>query len=145
MAYLGRLGRLLIIYVKTFTLAVFLCTVAYLVFSTPSYNNKKCLPLDPRRSNIQRLCRSVLNGNQKVTDYVSQFAWCRRKDFVSEDYYVSTLSNASSDCSSFLSKNGYLSYEISAEERSFPLAFSILIHENIEQVMLCGNCFIQCN
>jgi len=140
MAHLGRLGRLLIIYVKTFTFAVFLCTVAYLVLSTPSYNDKECLPLDTRRSNIQRLCKSVLGGNKKVTDYASQFAWCRRSDVMSEEYYVSMLSNASSECSSFLSKNGYLSYEITAEERSFPLAFSILIHENIEQVILCRSC-----
>jgi len=142
MAYLGHLGRMLVIYVKTFAFVLFLCTVAYLVFSTPSYNDKECLPLNPRRSNIQRLCKSVVDGNKKVTNYASQFAWCRRSDVMSEDYYVSMLSNASSECSNFLSKNGYLSYEITAEERSFPLAFSVLIHENIEQVMLSRNCLI---
>ena len=144
MAYLGRLGRLLVIYVKTFAFVVFLCTVAYLVLSTPSYNDKECLPLDPRRSNIQRLCKSVFDGKKKVTDYASQFAWCRRSDVILEDYYVSMLSNATSECSSFLSKNGYLSYKITDEERSFPIAFSILIHENVEQVMLSRNCLIQC-
>jgi len=135
MAYLGRLGRLLVIYVKTFAFALFLLSVAYLVFSTPSYNDKECLPLNPRRSNIQNLCKSVLDGNKKATAYASQYAWCRRSNTLSENYYISTLSNASSKCNSFLSKNGYLSYDISDEERSFPLAFSILVHENIEQVM----------
>jgi len=135
MAYLGRLGRLLIIYVKTFAVALFLITVVYLVFSTPSYNNKECLPLNQRRSNIDSLCKSVFSGNKKVTAYASQFAWCRRSDYIPEDYYVSKLSNASVECHNFLSKNGYLSYKITAEERSFPLAFSIVIHENIEQVM----------
>jgi len=135
MACRGRVGRLLVIYVKTFAFVVFLCTVAYLVFSTPSYNDKECIPLDPRRSNIQKLCKSVMDGQKKVTDHASQFAWCRRSDFVSEDYYVSRLSNTSSECHSFMSNNGYLSYKVTAEERSFPLAFSILIHENIEQVM----------
>ena len=134
MAYLGRLGRLLVIYVKTFAFVVFLITVAYLVFSTPSYNYKECLPLNPRRSNIHTLCKSVLDGNKRVTAYASQYAWCRRSDYISEDYYISTLSNVSK-CSNFLSKNGYLSHEITAEERSFPLAFSITIHENVEQVM----------
>jgi len=134
MAYLGRLGRLLVIYVKLFAFVLFLIAVAYLVFSTPSYNKKECLPLNPRHSNIQRLCKSVMEGNKKVTAYASQFAWCRRSDYLSEDYYISTLSNASSECNDFLSKKGYLSYEITAEERSFPLAFSILVHENIEQV-----------
>jgi len=132
---LGRLGHLLVIYTKTFGFALFLIAVAYLVFSTPSYNDKECLPLNPRRSNIQSLCKSVLSGNKRVTAYASQFAWCRRSDYILEDYYISTLSNASSECNNFLSKNGYLSYEITAEERSFPLAFSIMIHENIEQVM----------
>ena len=134
MAYLGRLGRLLVIYVKSFAFALFIITVVYLVYSTPSYNDKECLPLNPRRSNIRRLCKSIMTGNKKVTAYASQFAWCRRSDYVSEDYYISKLSNVSSECNNFLSKNGYLSYNITAEERSFPLAFSILIHENIEQV-----------
>ena len=136
MAYLGRLGRLLVIYVKTFAFVLFLLAVVYLVFSTPSYNNKECLPLNPRRSDIDSLCKSVLEGNKRVTVYASQFAWCRRSDYIPDDYYVSMLSNASAQCSNFLSKNGYLSYKISAEERSFPLAFSIMIHENIEQVIL---------
>ena len=137
MAYLGQLGRLLVIYVKTFAFVLFLCTVAYLVFSTPSYNDKECVPLDPRRSSIQRLCKSVLDGNKKVTAYASQFSWCRRSDSISEDYYISTLSNASSECNNFLLKHGYMSYEdVTTEERNFPLAFSILIHENVEQVMM---------
>jgi len=136
MAYLGRLGRLLVIYMQTFAFVLFLIVVVYLVFSTPSYNDKECLPLNPRRSNIEHLCKSVLDGHKKVTAYASQFAWCRRSDFTSEDYYISRLSNASAGCNDFLSKNGYLSYKITAEERSFPLAFSIMIHENIEQVTL---------
>jgi len=134
MAYLGRLGRLLVIYVKAFTFVLFLITVAYLVFSTPSYNYKECVPLNPRRSNIHMLCKSVLDGSKGVTAYASQFAWCRRTDYMSEDYYISTLSNTSK-CHDFLTKNGYLSYDVTAEERSFPLAFSITIHENVEQVM----------
>jgi len=140
MAFLGRLGRLLVIYVKTFAFVLFLIAVAYLVFSTPSYNNKECLPLNPRRSNIESLCKSVLDGNKRVTTYASQFAWCRRSDYISEDYYISLLSNTSSSastkCNNFLSNSGYLFHEITAEERSFPLAFSILIHENIEQVIV---------
>ena len=136
MASLGGLGRLLVIYVKTFAFALFVITVAYLVFSTPSYNNKECLPLNPRRSDIHTLCKSVMDGNERSTDFASQFAWCRRSDYITEDYYITTLSNMSSNCNHFVSKNGYLSYAITAEERSFPLAFSILIHENIEQVIL---------
>ena len=124
------------IYVKLFAFVLFLLIVLYLVFSTPSYNNKECFPLNPRRSNIEHLCKSVLDGNKRVTAYASQFAWCRRSDYVSEDYYISLLSNASARCSNFLAKNGYLSYKITAEERSFPIAFSIMIHENIEQVTL---------
>jgi len=141
MVFLGRFGRLLLIYVKMFAFVVFMCTVVYLVFSTPLYNDKECLPLNPHRSSIriQHLCKSVLDGNKRVTTYASQFAWCRRSDSVSEDYYASTLINASSGCNSFLSKNGYLSYEISDEERNFPLAFSIMIHENVEQVTLLRN------
>jgi len=138
MAYLGRLGRLLLIYVKTFAFALFLISVVYLVFSTPSYNNKECVPLDPRRTNIEHLCKSVLDGNKKVTAYASQFAWCRRSDYISEDYYMSLLPNASAECNKFLLKNGYLSYKITAEERSFPLAFTIMMHENVEQVMSVG-------
>ena len=123
---------------------VFLALV-YLVFSRPgALNNVIMGPCPPvwtpggmgngsMYSGVEVLrpvdCAAAFQGDQREIDYAKQFKWCSRLDAVSdEDYNVLTA-----NCDSFRKDFGYESYEVTPEEKDFPIAFSILLHENLEQ------------
>jgi hypothetical protein len=106
-----------------------LSIIAYLLFSTPAYLDKSCDPLNS--GNVESLCQSVFEGEKSTVDYASKYAWCRRRDVIPDDYYQTQLPGG---CQKFIRDNGYMSYNVTSEEREFPIAFSILMHENVEQV-----------
>jgi hypothetical protein len=103
--------------------------IFYLVFSTPAYLNQPCDPLIA--DNIEEFCRDVFDGNVLATARASQYAWCRRTDEKSDSYYALFLPDK---CSEFINEGGYKAYNVTTEELNFPIAFSILMHENVEQV-----------
>jgi hypothetical protein len=106
-----------------------LSIIAYLLFSTPAYLNKPCDPLNT--GNIESLCQSVLEEDILTVSYASKYAWCRRRDVIPDDYYETQLPG---DCHKFIRDNGYMSHNVTSEEQNFPIAFGILMHENVEQV-----------
>lgn len=59
----------------------------------------------------------------------STFGSCRRTDKMSEDTYKDLTEN----CTHFRTIRGYSSHVVTEEELRFPVAFSILLHENGEQ------------
>lgn len=121
--------RIFKLYGRCLVFLTVLSEIAYLTFSTPSYLEKPCDPLNA--GHVESLCESVFNGEVSVTEFASQYAWCKRSDVISDSYYQTQLP---SECQRFVKQNGYLSYDISKEELNFPIAFSILMHENVEQV-----------
>jgi len=52
----------------------------------------------------------------------------KRKSLLSESFYL----NATKDCPSFVRDRGFLTLSLSKEERDFPIAYSMVIHEKIE-------------
>ena len=59
----------------------------------------------------------------------SQYAWCLPENAMLEYDFIKATEN----CGDFIKHRGYDLPEVSAVERDFPLAFSILMYENVEQ------------
>lgn len=76
------------------------------------------------------LCQSIFDGSSLSLAYAERFPWCSRHDIIHDsDYVIKTK-----DCHSFIASHGYLDHSVTEEEVEFPIAFSILMHENLEQV-----------
>uniref|UniRef100_A0A8C6NUQ5 Beta-1,3-galactosyl-O-glycosyl-glycoprotein beta-1,6-N-acetylglucosaminyltransferase 3 n=1 Tax=Nothobranchius furzeri TaxID=105023 RepID=A0A8C6NUQ5_NOTFU len=75
-------------------------------------------------------CLAVFSGNteDKKIELEALLSSRRRRSVVTEDFYM----NATKDCSSYIKKQGFISVPLSEEEKSFPIAFSVVIHEKIE-------------
>ena len=58
-----------------------------------------------------------------------KYRWCFRSDTITEDDYIMQTKN----CDSFKEKHGYHLQKVTKEELEFPIAFSILMFENVEQ------------
>ncbi|XP_036431967.1 beta-1,3-galactosyl-O-glycosyl-glycoprotein beta-1,6-N-acetylglucosaminyltransferase 3 [Colossoma macropomum] len=52
----------------------------------------------------------------------------KRTSLLSESFYL----NATKDCQAYISDRGFLTIPLSKEERDFPIAYSMVIHEKIE-------------
>ncbi|KAI4872096.1 hypothetical protein NFI96_008996 [Prochilodus magdalenae] len=52
----------------------------------------------------------------------------KKTTLLTESFYI----NATKDCQAYISDRGFLTVPLSMEERDFPIAFSMVIHEKIE-------------
>lgn len=52
----------------------------------------------------------------------------RKRNVLNETFYV----NATADCASYVDSRGFVTEPLSEEERNFPIAYSMVIHEKIE-------------
>lgn len=114
-------------YVIASFLVVFVWFAYRLLFKSDILSARPCPPLFLQNDSF---CRSIFDDNPTSIDYGKLFTWCRREDVITEDDYL----HMTSDCGQFLANHGYLDHPISEEEKAFPIAFSILMHENLEQV-----------
>ncbi|RVE71845.1 hypothetical protein OJAV_G00055720 [Oryzias javanicus] len=75
-------------------------------------------------------CLAVLTGNVGSQDpELDSFLKSReRKSLLSEEFYL----NATKDCPAFIEKRGFITQPLSEEEKHFPIAYSMVIHEKIE-------------
>lgn len=78
----------------------------------------------------ESFCDSIFEGSAPSVAYAEQFAWCNRRDVMHDGDYLSLTK----DCRRFVTERGYLDHPVTDEELEFPIAFSILMHENVEQV-----------
>lgn len=75
-------------------------------------------------------CLAIIRGDVegKKTELEVLLASRKRQNVLPEDFYL----NATKDCSAFIEKRGFLTEPLSAEEKDFPIAYSMVIHEKIE-------------
>ncbi|KAG9280997.1 beta-1,3-galactosyl-O-glycosyl-glycoprotein beta-1,6-N-acetylglucosaminyltransferase 3 [Astyanax mexicanus] len=76
-------------------------------------------------------CSAIIQGDMDGVDnlYFSKLlASKKRTSLLTESYYLS----ATKDCPAYISERGFLTTPLSIEERDFPIAFSMVIHEKIE-------------
>ena len=76
-------------------------------------------------------CRLIINGNELETKIASNksIAQARRNHLGPKDYINKTL-----DCKTFIAERGYVLSSLTSIEAAFPIAFSILMYKDIEQV-----------
>lgn len=75
-------------------------------------------------------CLAIVSGNtegrrSKLAELLSSR---KRQRFLSEDFYL----NETKDCPAYIEKRGFITAPLSEEERDFPIAYSMVIHEKIE-------------
>ncbi|XP_028306465.1 beta-1,3-galactosyl-O-glycosyl-glycoprotein beta-1,6-N-acetylglucosaminyltransferase 3-like [Gouania willdenowi] len=75
-------------------------------------------------------CSAILSGDvEGRKDAVHALLAKRRKQkLLSEDFYL----NAAQDCQSYTGQRGFIMETLSEEEKHFPIAYSMVIHEKIE-------------
>lgn len=88
--------------------------------STKSSNSSSYRPIN---------CTAVFQEKSEI-EYANQFKWCNRQDQITNSHYIEITQS----CDNFKDMFGYLNYEVTQEENDFPIAFSILMHENVEQM-----------
>ena len=132
----------------TYSWSCVLIVICWLVISPPSYKlvtKDACPPVGYEAVN-QHLyidsgipespstvrpvnCNAIFRGDPEEITYASQYQWCRRPDALYEKDYLLLTRN----CDHFRSLHGYMNKTVTHEEERFPIAFSILLHEEPEQ------------
>ena len=74
-------------------------------------------------------CAAIFAQDEVELEKSRQYRWCSRSDEISDDDYLVLTKN----CDSFKEKHGYHLQKVSKEELEFPIAFSIVTYENVEQ------------
>ena len=74
-------------------------------------------------------CDRAFKGDKEEILYTAKFKWCLNCNRINDENYIEITKN----CDAFKKQYGYLDYNITKEESDFPIAFSILMHENVEQ------------
>ncbi|XP_030644428.1 beta-1,3-galactosyl-O-glycosyl-glycoprotein beta-1,6-N-acetylglucosaminyltransferase 3-like [Chanos chanos] len=78
-----------------------------------------------------QVCSAIIQGDVdgiKRKDFNKLLASKEKKILLSESFYL----NATKDCDTYIRGRGFLTAPLSKEERDFPIAYSMVIHEKIE-------------
>ncbi|XP_067236488.1 beta-1,3-galactosyl-O-glycosyl-glycoprotein beta-1,6-N-acetylglucosaminyltransferase 3-like [Chanodichthys erythropterus] len=76
-------------------------------------------------------CSAIIQGDVDGVDkenFRKLLTSKKRTSLLSESYYL----NATKDCPSYIQDRGFLTVSLSKEEKDFPIAYSMVIHEKIE-------------
>ena len=111
----------------------------FLVFSDPKYSEKTCpnvtavysYKADPISVPNSVDCAKIFKGDAKAIEAASDNEWCKRSDEIYDGDFIGIINN----CESFKQNGGFDHHKIADDEKEFPLAFSILMYENVEQTV----------
>ncbi|XP_041794091.1 beta-1,3-galactosyl-O-glycosyl-glycoprotein beta-1,6-N-acetylglucosaminyltransferase 3 [Chelmon rostratus] len=75
-------------------------------------------------------CLAIISGDTegRKSKLAELLASRKREKPLSEDFYI----NETQDCPAYIKKRGFITVPLSEEERDFPIAYSMVIHEKIE-------------
>ncbi|KAM3870633.1 beta-1,3-galactosyl-O-glycosyl-glycoprotein beta-1,6-N-acetylglucosaminyltransferase 3 [Diretmus argenteus] len=74
-------------------------------------------------------CSAIIEGDiEGKKDEFDRLMASKRKKPVSEEFYL----NVTKDCRAYIESRGFITMPLSVEERDFPIAYSMVIHEKIE-------------
>ncbi|XP_030621166.1 beta-1,3-galactosyl-O-glycosyl-glycoprotein beta-1,6-N-acetylglucosaminyltransferase 3 [Chanos chanos] len=75
-------------------------------------------------------CSAIIRGDIEGLDrnILTSLLANHKKKPLSESFFL----NATTDCNAYVRKRGFLTVPLSKEERDFPIAYSMVIHEKIE-------------
>ncbi|KAI5627016.1 beta-1,3-galactosyl-O-glycosyl-glycoprotein beta-1,6-N-acetylglucosaminyltransferase 3, partial [Silurus asotus] len=119
-------------------ISLFLFTFS-LIYIAMNSRRKSCL--QKKRTDMEHLikhtvgelqaCSAILQGDMDGVDskhFKTLLAGWKKRSLLSESFYL----NATKDCDNFIRDRGFLTVPLSNEERDFPIAYSMVIHEKIE-------------
>ena len=84
----------------------------------------------PSRDVIQINCRGLINGSNDTIQEIKKIMKNTRFSAVPDSYYIT----AAADCDVFVRKRGYILKSMTSEEEIFPLAYSIIMYKDVNQV-----------
>ncbi|KAM3609990.1 uncharacterized protein V6R79_023512 [Siganus canaliculatus] len=75
-------------------------------------------------------CSAIISGDvkDKKEEVEKLLASKKRRNVLSEDFYL----NMTKDCDAYIKNRGFIMVPLSKEEKDFPIAYSMVIHEKIE-------------
>ncbi|XP_037539603.1 beta-1,3-galactosyl-O-glycosyl-glycoprotein beta-1,6-N-acetylglucosaminyltransferase 3 [Nematolebias whitei] len=74
-------------------------------------------------------CLAIISGNaERKKTTLEALQASRKRPALPADFYI----NVTKDCPAFIEKRSFITVPLSEEEKHFPIAFSIVIHEKIE-------------
>ncbi|XP_060933191.1 beta-1,3-galactosyl-O-glycosyl-glycoprotein beta-1,6-N-acetylglucosaminyltransferase 3-like [Limanda limanda] len=76
------------------------------------------------------VCLAIISGDTegKISELKELLASGKKHKKLSEDFYL----NVTKDCPAYIKKRDFFTVPLSEEENDFPIAYSIVIHEQIE-------------
>ena len=77
-------------------------------------------------------CSALFRGEKEEIEKAMRYQKSYPKQAISEEHYL----NLSKDCDCFKAMRGYILDTMSASEASFPIAYSMLVYKDIEQVRI---------
>ncbi|XP_027028810.1 beta-1,3-galactosyl-O-glycosyl-glycoprotein beta-1,6-N-acetylglucosaminyltransferase 3 [Tachysurus fulvidraco] len=112
------------------------CSFIYLVTNPKGKGCLKSGQLDMKHlqwynSGDLQACSAIIQGDMDGVDnkdFGKFLTGWRKTSLFPESYYL----NATTDCQAFVRDRGFLTSPLSKEEKDFPIAYSMVIHEKIE-------------
>ena len=84
----------------------------------------------PSRDVVKVNCRGLITGSKDTIQEVKKLMKNARFSNVTDSYYVT----ATEDCDVFIRERGYIIKTMTSEEENFPIAYSILMYKDVNQV-----------
>lgn len=104
----------------------------FLLLSGPGFRRRSVrhVPMPRQLSDDLPGCLAIIDGDVtgREGDLQGLLASRGRQNLLNETFYMS----ATADCASYVESRGFITEPLSEEERNFPIAYSMVIHENIE-------------
>lgn len=116
---------------KILTLILLGALLCLLLWETGSRRQPKPGPrLSKQFSGDLPACMAVVQGyaGGSVRELNELLAARVRKRLLTEEFYL----NATKDCPTYVESRGFITETLSAEERDFPIAYSVVIHDQVE-------------
>ena len=128
-------------YVRPIILSICLTFLFFLLIPLPKFVVKECpdiygLPRAPSlvgdniiHANQTIDCAAIIFGDTHEISKGLKYAKCTPRVSMSDEEYV----HITKDCDSFIQTRTYLASRVTEEEKAFPIAYSILMFEHVEQ------------
>ena len=84
----------------------------------------------PSRHVLKVNCRGLITGSKDTIKQVKNLMNTTRLSTVPDSYYIT----ATEDCDVFIRDQGYILKSMTLEEKQFPIAYSILVYKDVNQV-----------
>ncbi|XP_026167921.1 beta-1,3-galactosyl-O-glycosyl-glycoprotein beta-1,6-N-acetylglucosaminyltransferase 3 [Mastacembelus armatus] len=116
---------------RTLGLILMSMFLSFFLWETASNRNSLFLLRIPEQFTVDLPgCLAIINRDieGKKSEVEAVLASRRRQNVLSEDFYL----NVTKDCPAYIKMRYFFTMPLSEEEKDFPIAYSMVIHENIE-------------